>query len=306
LGGSVGTNVVCPLWVPKDDILLATIGLVAASEKPYTIDFGTSFGITAYMRGFEKQAEFLATVQVGALPERLKKCGLLVWGITEDSKAICSLVGNSFPNQAYILYRALLEKIVTLFYLQVVSEEVFQDYLRYSLHKSYAKVKTLFEVETKNGPVRFGFPGEIDLSEYPDVEAARKRFTSSTGKPLTRWDNTSIQSKVSKIKEAALIDTAFLEMLLFFVYDDASEAMHATLYGSVFHYNVFAPPNHPDDIEQELKDRLFSLMWMGSMIVFMVNEWLLGPTGQHDVLEEARDLNNLLMEHMKRAVQSPG
>jgi hypothetical protein len=262
----------------------------------------------AFHTAFVKQAEVLWKSDYEALPERVQQCWALLLGIREDVRALALLVAQGFPNQSYIIYRALLEKIVTLLYLQAAPDDVFKDYVQYPLHKSYRKTQKDVRVKSKNGEVGYRCMATVDLTQYPQMQEAVNRFTSRSGKPQTRWNNTSIESKVAEIKKSGIIDTAVLELLIGYIYDDASEATHATLYGCAFHLDVFEPhfPSRPErDLDERLLERLFLSSWLGAVVMFQVVEWLLGHTGQTELLEGARVIDDLIKQRMKWAVKKP-
>lgn len=283
-------------------------GTVAPPPITGSIEFGDSFGVMAFHMAFVKQAEVLWKVEYKTLPERIRQCIPLFLCIREDVRALTLLVAQGFSNQSYVIYRALLEKIVTVLYLQVAPEEIFGDYMRYPLHKSYQKTQKDVRVKTKTGEVGYRSVTTVDLSEYPQMQEAVNRFTSRSGKPQTRWTNSSIASKVSHIKQSGIFDTAVLELLISYMYDDASEALHATLYGCLFHLDVFEARNlylpEPDP-DEHLQERLFLSSWLGAVVMFQVVEWVLGQTDQKELLEEAKVMDGMIRERMKRALDKP-
>jgi hypothetical protein len=275
---------------------------------PDAIVFGDHFGVMAFHTAFVKQAEFLWKADYEKLPERLQKCWALFLGLREDVRALALLVARGFPNQSYMVYRAVLEKMVTLLYLQVASEQVFNDYMQYPLHKSFRKTQRDVRVQSKHGEVGYRSGTKVDLTQFPQMENAVKRFTAPSGKPHTHWDNTSLDKKVAEIKKSGLIDTAVLELLIAHIYDDASEAIHGTLYGCAFHLDIFefVDASKPEpDWNERLGERLFTSSWMGATVMFQVLECVLGQTGQTELLEKGKVIDELIKERMKRAVEKP-
>jgi hypothetical protein len=93
-----------------------------------------------------------------------------------------------------------------------------------------------------------------------------------------------------------------LELFLFFIYDDASEALHATMYGCLFHYGVFEPrplPKTTQEIGTETRKSLATAFWLGIVSLFELNKYLFGLTGQIEELKEAQHNHDLAMDSMK-------
>jgi hypothetical protein len=286
-------------------------GLIIAPVLPFDLDkdrgFGDKFGLMAFDKAFVRQANAVWQADYAALSERTQQCWPLLFGIKQDVEGISLLVQKGYINQGYMVYRGLLEKIVTLLYLQIASDEVFKDYTGYTLHKGYRKTQTQVRIQTKTGAVGYRCLADFDLSKHPDVEAAVKRFTSASGKPHTRWSRTSIETKIAEIKQSGFVDTVLLELLISYVYDDASEALHGTLYGCVFHLNVFdsPKPETPRHLQNLMDERLFAALWLGAIVLFDVVEWLLGQTGQTALLEECREVDSLIKQDMAEAARKP-
>jgi hypothetical protein len=164
----------------------------------------------------------------------------LIVGISSNAKAVIKLARLGFWNELYPIMRSLLERIVTYYYLQYCSEEEFQNYIDYSVQKTYRKFDREIKINDKIYSVKY--TGEIDLEKNPELKNIVEKFTSPVSKkPITRWSNTSIEKKLELIDEVGKIDLFLLLVGLESIYDDGSEALHGTLYGCMFHTGAFQP-----------------------------------------------------------------
>ena len=101
------------------------------------------------------------------------------------------------------------------------------------------------------------------LTLPPEVSAAIAKFTSERGREKTRWTNTSLPERAAAI-EAELGSTGLFVSLLT-IYGDASEALHGTLYGAIFHlgaYDFGSAPHDQESLERHTYSTLFCLYLM--------------------------------------------
>ena len=116
------------------------------------------------------------------------------------------------------------------------------------------------------------------------------------------------RTKFALIKASHLFDTIAIEFLLFYLYDDTSEALHATVYGCAFHIGAFEPgavPGSIEDMKGHMGKRLVVALWLGSSAVTSINKWLLSLTNQLDVLKDAEECAVLGDEYLVRALKKP-
>jgi hypothetical protein len=272
---------------------------------PDTIQFGDEYGLLAHARLLERYAEILLQADYSALTERLKQSWSLVHGIDEDVRAISVLIRAGLPNAMYIVFRGFIEKIVTFLYLQVVEEDIYRDYWRYVLHKKYRKALESFTFITpKNEEVILKGEVKGDISEHSAFNDAIKRFTGASGKPKTRWESSSIDKRLQKLEAAGIIEMQFIKFLVWEAYDDASETLHATHYGSVAHRALLNVPIKTDsELQQSIREHLTTSLFAGDAALLRVVEWVLTLTKQDALLAEAREMNSLITQRMARALR---
>ena len=77
--------------------------------------------------------------------------------------------------------------------------------------------------------------GSIDWEKEPELKEAVDMFTSERGKTKTRWTSQGLSAMLESIASKGGLEIGYLMFAILGIYDDASEALHGTLYGSIFH-----------------------------------------------------------------------
>jgi hypothetical protein len=191
---------------------------------------------------------------------RVSRLYAIYSAIIEDAISIRLLCENGRTNQAYIVSRALLERVTNFCFLQLCTDAEFSDYVDYSLNKAGRSLDRHIEA---NGQVKARIAlngGDFELP--PEIGAAIAKFTSERGREKTRWTNVSLQDRAAVI-EAKLGNTG-LFMSLLTIYADASEALHGTLYGAAFHLGAYeaSPPHDQGSLDRHRYQTLSALYLM--------------------------------------------
>lgn len=180
--------------------------------------------------------------------------------IIEDAISIRLLCENARTNQAYIVSRALLERLTNFSFLQLCTDVEFSNYVDYSLNRAGRSLDR--SIESK-GQVKARISlngGDFELP--PEISSAIAKFTSERGREKTRWTTVSLPDRAATI-EAKLSNTG-LFMSLLTIYADASEALHGTLYGATFHLGTYeaSPPQDQVSLEQHFHQTVSALYLM--------------------------------------------
>lgn len=182
------------------------------------------------------------SVQDSKLP-RVSRLFAIFSAIIEDAISIRLLGSDARTNQAYIIARALLERVTNFCFLQLCAEAEFNDYLDYTLNKAG---RSLDRSIATGGELKARITlqnGAFELS--PEIAAAVAKFTSERGREKTRWTNVSLPDRVAVLEEKLKRTGLFMSLLT--IYADASEALHGTLYGAVFHLGAYNVGSEPTD-----------------------------------------------------------
>jgi hypothetical protein len=167
----------------------------------------------------------------------------LLASIMSNTHAIAILVGSGHSNESYMLIRALYERCLNYCYLVIAPEEDFKRWFEHSLQKSYRLLRK--ELVVANFGFRLELKGHEEIWNTPEVAELMEKFQrrnstlekqnwSSVAK--SRTDRIGWLSKAGK--DIAWEPFVFVEAMFF---DEASEALHGTFYGTVFHEGFFEP-----------------------------------------------------------------
>ena len=197
--------------------------------------------------------------------ERPEKLFPLFCAIIEDSISLDILALNSRLNQCYIISRALLERLVNFCYLLYASDDEYTSFVDYTKNKAARSLSREIQIDGKTKVSLKFSNGEYELPQ--DYKDAVDKFTSKNGREIPRWTSLNID------KRADFLDKKSGKNLLLHVlmiYADASEALHGTLYGSLFHFGIYNPGSTPTDQESLDRQRystLSFLYFMGSSAI---------------------------------------
>ncbi|HEY51796.1 MAG TPA: hypothetical protein G4O20_08345 [Dehalococcoidia bacterium] len=161
----------------------------------------------------------------------------LLFSIWHTGKSISLLAMHQHINECFILARSFLERLITYIYLLFCDEEEHSQYLAYTKQKAYRVLDRSFSAG--NLRVKLKWSGSIDLEKEPKLKEAADMFTSNKGKIKTRWPSKNISKMLDLISNKGGLDIGYLMLATLWIYDDASEALHGTLYGSTFHMGIF-------------------------------------------------------------------
>lgn len=194
--------------------------------------------------------------------KRAVKLYPLFSAIIEDSISLDLLATNSRVNQCYIISRALLERVINFSYLLYAPDDEYNSFVDYTKNKAARSLSRKIEVE---GQKKVSLEFSSDAYELPqDYKDAVDKFTSAKGREIPRWTNLSIDKRADFLDRKSGKN---LLMHVLMIYGDASEALHGTLYGSLFHYGFYNPGSRPkdkSDFDREKYNALSFLYLMGS------------------------------------------
>jgi hypothetical protein len=209
-------------------------------------------GVEKWKFCFEKHVNSLIEIKeliICSRRERVSKLYPLFSSIIEDSISLDLLLYHSRTNQSYIISRALLERVINFCYIQYATNDEFTSYIDYTKNKA---ARSLSRNLTLNGERKCSLNFINEKFSLPEeYQEAVNKFTSNKGKEIPRWTQVSIDNRANLL-DSMTGQNLFIHIMM--IYGDASEALHGTLYGSLFHLGVYNIGSVPSDQESLIKN----------------------------------------------------
>jgi hypothetical protein len=228
--------------------------------------YGTDIATRTFSGFFQEQIALLEKLyqyqfnNLSHLDEnRIGRLYLLLTSIWHIGNSIELLAKYQHINEIYILARSFLERLITYTYLLCCDDKEYLRYLAYTKQKSYRITNRSLIVGTSNLILKR--INDINLDNYSELKEAVNMFTSDKGKIKTHWTNQNLAQMLDIISTTTDINISYLMVAIVLIYDDASEALHGTLYGALFHIGIFdgKAPSSKDELRKELNRRLSTL-----------------------------------------------
>ncbi|MCU7999420.1 DUF5677 domain-containing protein [Shewanella sp. SM95] len=231
-------------------------------------DMETEQGMLLWRECFHKHINILGSCEKtvrNCQSNRPVKLYPLLAAIIEDSISLDILATHSRINQCYIISRALLERVINFSYLLYAPDDEYNSFVDYTKNKA---ARSLSRGVVIDGKEKISLKFSSDGYELPqDYKNAVDKFTSKNGREIPRWTKLNID------KRADFLDKKSGKNLLvhvLMIYADASEALHGTLYGALFHIGVYNPGTVPSDeasFNKQKYNSLSFLYFMGSAAI---------------------------------------
>lgn len=198
----------------------------------------------------------------------------LLFSIHHTGTSIGILSSHLHLNECYMLARSFLERLINYIYLLSCNEEEYSRYIAYTKQKAYRVLDRSFTAG--DSKVRLTWSGSIDLEKEPELKEAVDMFTSETGKLKTRWTSQRLSEMLESIASIGGLEIGYLIFAILGIYDDASEALHGTLYGSTFHVGTFTgkKPATKNELKKTWYEQFSALFLMlGSCIHTLIQDF---------------------------------
>lgn len=191
--------------------------------------------------------------------ERVDVAYFLIFGLISTGQAIIILAQSGKITECFMLARSVVERIITILYLLICEDEEFERFNVYTKQKAARMMNREVGLNELKAVLKASNYDEI--INKPEIKEAIEMFTSKRGKKITRWNKRSINQMLDVIAEKGL-DIRYLLLAVLAIYDEASEALHGTIYGSIFHTGVFTTgvPSKKSELEKTWCSQLSMLL----------------------------------------------
>lgn len=153
----------------------------------------------------------------------------------ENGKAIYILAKKNKCSEAYIIARSLIERLITYHFILSSDDSVRDDYFDYSEQRKYRNLDRSITINDKTVSIKA--TTQLNVDDYPKLKDVIEKFTGErSGKAKTRWTSNNLMKMLSVIGANSDLDITQLMAGMNYIYSDASESLHGTLYGCGFHF----------------------------------------------------------------------
>jgi hypothetical protein len=230
-------------------------------------DFQTREGVVRLDACLLRHCDLLAATAQAPLGERADVLFPLLTACANTGRALSTLARAGFLNEVIMLSRAFVERMVTAGYLAVCDREEVDQYIAYTRQKAYRKLSR--EVATSAGTASLKYNGEIDVAGVPGLQEALDRFTGKRGGEVRRWTRLDVPEMAEVVAKRSGTTPSMMLLSYLATYEDASEALHGTLYGVTFHLGVQhpgVPLDHPEGLERYTFTQMCMVFMLGTFL----------------------------------------
>lgn len=224
----------------------------------------------------------------------------LILVIAQTAEGIAILGVKGYPNDCIMLCRAFIERLINCCYLLVCEQDEFRNFKLYFFQKQFRKLNR--SIESKKIKIEVKSNLKIDSALFPDLYEALDKFTAKRGKEKTKWTDKSIVDRIKIIEERSRINVGILMLAILWIYEDASEALHGTLYGSLFHYGVCGSGENPwqqGRIDIYLRQLLTMIFWQNGLMIHELISILDGYHRDAEILKQSSIKRSLIKKAME-------
>lgn len=175
------------------------------------------------------------------LDKRSSAIIVLLGSSCQTASAIAKLSEHPeiFLGECYILARAFIEKIINYCYLLVCDDDEYQRFFKYAIQKSFRKLDRNITIDEHE--IRLKYTGIPDFNSNPILHDAISAFTSKAGKEQKSWTIKNLRKRISTILKNSKLEPVIFMTNVLTIYEDASEAVHGSLYGCSFQGGFYYP-----------------------------------------------------------------
>jgi hypothetical protein len=158
----------------------------------------------------------------------------LMLSVVTAGESITLLLKADKVGESFIISRAFIERAANLCYLLVCDNEERTNFVDYSLQKAFRTARSRHRAN-----LMLGLDSKLpEPNEW--MSEKLKKFTSSKGKEITRWTRLNMVERLKYVQKE--IKDTFSDSdiaILRNIYEDSSESVHGTLYGTIHHTGLF-------------------------------------------------------------------
>lgn len=226
--------------------------------------FGSLNTLEVFRHLFFEELTILKNVVANIESEKALQLRIILATICNTGSAIGELSKKPelFHGEMVMLSRAFIEKNINFLYLNVCEQNEYDKFFNHLIAKSIRKLDRNICINNQTLSIKHkGFDPENLQKNQKD---ALDMFTSKTGKEITQWTKVNIEGRLELIAKNCNINTGIFMLNTLSIYEDASEALHGTLYGCTFFTWAYEPgidKNNPMEVLKNTNRKTTLILW---------------------------------------------
>ncbi|MFH1509508.1 MAG: DUF5677 domain-containing protein [bacterium] len=236
--------------------------------------------------------------------ERVKKILVAIGSLLSTVGALERLSEDDrFYNASVMIARGYFEGVVNICYLLTCSDDEFNNYYLYTIQKAYRRLDQEFKAGDQK--IKLEYSGKKEPKKGSELDIALKKFTTKKGKEIRRWTNTSIPERIKIIGENSESNIGHFLIYQTLYYTDASESLHGSLYGFLFHTGVFTPGETPEmeSLEMHMEKNHTTLFMNTGSLLFELIKTINSVTNISKEQDEASKSNERFVKQLSAALK---
>lgn len=241
--------------------------------------------------------QLISLIEKHGSPKRLAKLDALLFALLTNSGSIVQLLQYAAIPEAYLISRSFFEKCVNYCYLNVCSEDQYDNQLSWTRQKM---LRALYTRQKAYKNINSDIPLP-EISELIKINKDLEKFTGKKGGEKPNWTEIPIHQRIRVIKES--VDSFPNEMYLLtmnVVYEYASEVAHGTLYGALFHVDDFWGK------KGSLDDNMKRLVSMSKELLFFLGYLVNGIIEVVSTIIPAKELLKVSKDNYEEKIKKKG
>jgi len=232
---------------------------------------------------------------------RAAEISIMILTLLSTGSAIVELAKNPqrFYNECVMLGRGFFERLTNVCYLLLCDDKTFEKCMKHTVFRQYTK-KTgnnkVIKDKDNNVLMKLSL-GQTGLC--PDEEL--DKYGKKHGNRFPIPDIPKRLGYIVKFKKHINVSLLLAYQLSF--YDDASEALHGSLYGSLFHVLNIATKNK-DILETEINKNMALLLLQTGELIHQLICLLNKDNDLNDILEKSTHNSKLFHKKLEFAVNN--
>lgn len=180
---------------------------------------------------FADTAEMLYRTIDGGVKEEDEKYFIVIASMLNTAVAIRNLLYKTVntENEAFMLMRPLLERLVNYHYLKAASEEERERFFSFPYYRIYHNRTQEFRVEGISVELHEKITDLNKVKEIPEFKRALEIFSETNHR--LNWSTKNFPKRVEVVVASGNVNAGILALVSLLNYKDTSEVIHGSMYG---------------------------------------------------------------------------